>query len=337
MSLTVELMTAMLLSLQEKQKEERAIENTEIQKGFSKAITEEVSVQLSQGLQPIEARQTILESEVSELKKVIFSLQNKQNVASNAWAKPPSISSITNIPNTIPRQTITEPVHSDNIKELKDLIHMARSSLTFSPISNETFKFLEQNNPDNKDLCELAVRSFLCSELKMPESFVSELNIVEAWTVENTYNDGKKLHAKFEFPYIVGKIFSYASNLNKGKRIMNYIPKPMQARHRALEEIAFDLRHTHNMKTMIKCSPTDLVLYTRGNAQQKWVIHATSHHSHLPPIDMKNTVTTEPSLAATTVTTEPSVFVDMAQIQTSSSQSQEAIISEDMLLIENSS
>ena len=44
---------------------------------------------------------------------------------------------------------------------------------------------------------------------------------------------------------------------------------------------------------------TDLVLYTRDNSQQKWIIHPTTHHVHLPPIEIM----------------EPSVFVDVGKIR----------------------
>ena len=49
---------------------------------------------------------------------------------------------------------------------------------------------------------------------------------------------------------------------------------------------------------------TDLVLYTRDNSQQKWIIHPTTHHVHLPPIEIM----------------EPSVFVDVGKISNDVSQ-----------------
>ena len=220
MSLTIEPMAEMLNSLQQKQKDERAIENEAIKNGLSESIKTEVTKQLVEGLQPIEDRQSKLESEVSDLKKIVTKLQSeKKNIIPNILTNPIPIE------NNIPRQTNILP---DN-KELKDLINLAKCTLTFSPITKDSLNLIREANHNVENTCELAVKRFLCTDLKMPESLVTNLKIIDAWPTTDLNDETMswtKISARFEYPYIVSQIYNYVKNLQKGKRISMFIPKP---------------------------------------------------------------------------------------------------------------
>ena len=86
----------------------------------------------------------------------------------------------------------------------------------------------------------------------MTESFVSSLKIVEAWPSNDFLNmtdSWTNINTTFKYPFVVSKIFGYVKNLERGKRVSIFVPKPMMARYRAIQQIAYDLRHTQNKKT----------------------------------------------------------------------------------------
>lgn len=260
-------------------------------------------------MQPIETRQTKLEKEVEELLKTIVSTLQDNN------SKP--VSQIGTNMNSQPKSTQAVISNNDFLRlpnyqmppsEIKDLIKSAKYCLTFSPITAETLKQLHKDNPESKNLYKLAVKKFLYDELKMPESFVNNVTILDAWpSVQlDEAHAWTKVHAQFQHTYIISKIYSYVRNLGKDARLMIYIPKPLFARYRAMEEIAFELRQS-SYKTMLKYSDTDLILYSRKNSTQRWEVHQTSD---LPPIEIVNM-------------TEPSTFVDIANISNDESSKNE--------------
>lgn len=304
MALTIEALGAMLLDMQKNQKVERDSENKIMKTSILNSIKSEVSEQIVISLQPMESRQNKLESELLELKSAIASIQSTTTPSFSSVVANQTTKALAGTTNQSTNQT-SEPEVSRQL-QLRELINIGKCSLSFFPISNESLNLIVQTNPD-ENKWNLAVKHFLVKELKMPESFVTNLKIVEAWpsnNVQNVTDSWTKIHAKFEYPYIVSKIFGFVKNLERGRRVSMFVPKPILPRYRAMEEIAFDLRHTHHKKTLIKYSMTDLVLYTRGNAQEKWVIHQTSQHVHLPPIELS----------------EPSVFVDVGNINDEATQ-----------------
>ena len=74
-ALTVESLAALLADMQKKQKEERDNENKLMQDSFNASIKTEVSEQIVISLQPMESRQSKLESDLLELKSVVAKLQ----------------------------------------------------------------------------------------------------------------------------------------------------------------------------------------------------------------------------------------------------------------------
>ena len=72
MALTANILAAMLNAMQKDQNEERGLEIKEMKDSLFQTIKTEVTQQLSEGLQPIELRQSQLETEVSNLLKWFF-------------------------------------------------------------------------------------------------------------------------------------------------------------------------------------------------------------------------------------------------------------------------
>ena len=129
----------------------------------------------------------------------------------------------------------------------------------------------------------LAVKEFLRLEMKIKEDVFNTMDIVRIFPPAKEEWD--RLYVQFSSQTSVNTIYSYAKYLQKDQRLVTYIPHQFYDRYRALESLAYTLRHSElKYKTRVKMGSSDLILYKKKPGESTWSVIPTPHD--LPPVNM---------------------------------------------------
>ena len=128
----------------------------------------------------------------------------------------------------------------------------------------------------------MEIKSYLKCEMKMLPSDIEKLNITRIFPPAK--QDWNVLYVEFGSEFEADTIFRYTRNMmKKDHRVINWIPKQMYERFRAVESLAYTIRKEERLKTRVKIGRTDFTLLTRDPNSSLWT---TRHLSdNLPGFD----------------------------------------------------
>ena len=112
---------------------------------------------------------------------------------------------------------------------------------------------------------------FLKLEMNIRED---EFNTLEIKKIFPPAKEGwDKLYVEFRNQISVNTIYRYAKYLRKDQRLVPYIPHQFYDRYRAMERIAYELRHSEpKYKTRVKMGSSDLILYKKKPGESTWTV-----------------------------------------------------------------
>ena len=160
----------------------------------------------------------------------------------------------------------------------------ARKVIGFTPIEPRMLE-IQMENYGAKDLEEtklIEVKSYLKCEMRMLPSDIEKLNITRIFPPAKP--DWNVLYVEFGSEIEADTIFRYTRNMvKKDHRVINWIPKQMYERFRAVESLAYTIRKEEGLKTRVKIGQTDFKLLTRDPNSSLW----TTRHlpDNLPAFD----------------------------------------------------
>ena len=101
-------------------------------------------------------------------------------------------------------------------------------------------------------------------------------DVFKKMKVENIFPPAKdswdKLYVQFSSQTSVNIIYSPAKYLRKDQRLVPYIPLQFYERYRAMEGLAYELRHSETKyKTRVKTGASDLILYKKKLGESTWI------------------------------------------------------------------
>ena len=118
--------------------------------------------------------------------------------------------------------------------------------------------------------------------MKILPSDIEKLNITRIFPPAK--QDWNVLYVEFGSEFEADTIFRYTRNMvRKDHRVINWIPKQMYDRFRAVESLAYTIRKEEGLKTRVKIGRTDFKLLTRDPTSSLWVSRTLP--SNLPGID----------------------------------------------------
>ena len=129
----------------------------------------------------------------------------------------------------------------------------------------------------------MEIKSYLKCEMKMLPSDNDKLNITRIFPPAK--QDWNVLYVEFGSQFEVDTIFRHTRNMvKKDHRVINWIPKQMYDRFRAVESLAYTIRKEEGLKTRVKIGRTDFTLLTRdpSSSLQQLQYHLGKCLSNLP-------------------------------------------------------
>ena len=110
---------------------------------------------------------------------------------------------------------------------------------------------------------------------------------IEALNISTVFYAAKNpewdsLYVRFSDQASLSHCYKFSKNLKPGRRIFQYIPKMFYQRYKALNNIAYNLRHSSQCyKTKISFEIDDILLWKCRPGENSWTC---TSHTNLPPI-----------------------------------------------------
>ena len=133
----------------------------------------------------------------------------------------------------------------------------------------------------NEEEIKLAsAKEFFKCEMRMKDEDIDALNISTVFYAANN-PEWNNLYVRFSDQASLSHCYKFAKNLKPGRRIFQYIPKMFYERYKALNDIAYNLRHSsQNYRTRIRFGIDDLLLWKCRPGENSWTCTSYSNLPH---------------------------------------------------------
>ena len=171
--------------------------------------------------------------------------------------------------------------------ELKEIVSVARRTIGLQCIYPEDVQRQTRlyGAKDETEARILAVKEFLKCEMKVSGEVFDEMHVEQIFPPAN--ENWNKLYIKFASESSVHTLYKYTRHLRSNQRLVPYIPKQFYPRYKAMESLAYTLRHGEiKYRTRVKMGISDLVLYKRKPNESSWIAVP-------PPPDIPQVILTE--------------------------------------------
>ena len=140
-----------------------------------------------------------------------------------------------------------------------------------------------QDVTDEVELKLALAKEFFKYEMRMKEEDISALNISQVfYAVKNPV--WNTLYVEFSDEESLSSCYKFAKNLKPGRRLFQYIPRMFLNRYKALNNHAYNLRHSsHQFKTRIRFGIDDILLLKCKPGESTW---SCTTHANLPPVEV---------------------------------------------------
>ena len=140
-----------------------------------------------------------------------------------------------------------------------------------------------QNITKEEDLKPALAKEYLKLEMRMNEEDINSLKIKRVFYDINN-PDWNNLYVEFHDIASVSTCYRHAKNLKPNRRIFQYIPRMFYNRYKALDKLAYDLRHSSQpYKTRIRFGIDDIFLLRSLPGSNNWTY---MKHDNLPALDI---------------------------------------------------
>ena len=273
-----------------------------------------VKTQIEAALDPITKRQDESESrateQYTELANAIAALQQAGAHAGHAGAlagaypalAPTRVSHLPPAPPIMPNSFIetVQQQHqnppSRSVPDIYDMIEKAERTVGFKPLKKSDVDEVcrVHNTNDTQYAMKILIMEYLHFEMKNKVMNIS--NIIRVFP--SSKSNWNILYAEFDTRPCANTVYWYTKFLNKGRRVMGYIPHPFFEQFDLLSDIAHKYRQPPNIhKTKIRFGQPDMYLEIKPEDGHIWYI---VNAPNLPPLNMQYSspdLSVSPSLA----------------------------------------
>ena len=184
-----------------------------------------------------------------------------------------------------PLPSMSSPLPSTGTSTaITDIIAEARTVIGLGPILPSDFEYFNQSDPEVA--IRLAALEALRMELNIKESEIEDSDIASTFLPKFSPKI-PRVYLKFHKQEHADLCLRVAKSLtNPEIKVFRYFPRQFQARVRALEEVAYQLRKASEpmYKTEVVYTQSDVQLLICPRGQSRYYPH---HVPDLPPIDMR--------------------------------------------------
>ena len=163
----------------------------------------------------------------------------------------------------------------------KEIIDKARKTIGLHSINSKDLDRIRrtQGITDEEELKLASAKEFFKCEMRMKDDDIDALNISTVFYAAKN-SEWNNLYVRFSDQASLSLCYRFAKNLKPGRRIFQYIPKMFYERYKALNGIAYDLRHSsQNYRTRIRFGIDDLLLWKCLPGENSWTV---TSHTNLP-------------------------------------------------------
>ena len=141
----------------------------------------------------------------------------------------------------------------------------------------------------------LAVKEFLKCEMKVSGEVFDEMKVEKIFPPAR--ENWNTLYIRFASESSVHTLYNYTRHLRSNQRLVPYIQKQFYPRYKAMENLAYTLRHSEmKYKTRVKMGISDLVLYKRMPNESSWI--AVKPPPDIPQVILMEDYTDQPESPA---------------------------------------
>ena len=156
-------------------------------------------------------------------------------------------------------------------ERIREIAKKGKRTIGIGPIPEDWIQEVmeEQGLSNHGDGVLATVYDFLKYELSMPAEGIKELTISRIFHLPGE-GQKEKVYIEFTKDYMPKIMFRYIEKLSKKLNMFNYIPEEFMERWKALDNLAFQLRHAEPAyKTKIRWGGEDIVLERKLKSQPK--------------------------------------------------------------------
>ena len=262
------------------EKEARAREREEDMKMIKETISKLVNAEVLAVIEPMSKRQQkveddqkLLDHKFTELSEMVADLKKKLIVDDPLLC---SMDQRVTGKDEIFAKTISKrdcnAIVDPKPSELKEIVSVARRTIGLQCIYPEDVQRQTRlyGAKDETEARLLAAKEFLKCEMKVSGEMFDEMKVEEIFPPAKEH--WNKLYIQFASESSVHTLYNYTRHLRSNQRLVPYIPKQFYPRYKAMETLAYTLRHSEmKYKTRVKMGISDLVLYKRKPNESYWV------------------------------------------------------------------